>query len=113
MLIADFHIHTTWSDGKLSMPEVIDLFGRAGHDVIAITDHIVNTDSIVGKVTHRFGLTLTAAKFPAYMEEVERERKRAWDQYRMLVLAGCELTQNAITRRNSAHVLAIGIDQFI
>jgi len=113
MLIADFHIHTTWSDGKLSMPEVIDLFGRAGHDVIAITDHIVNTDSIVGKVTHRFGLTLTERTFPAYLEEVERERKRAWDEYRMLVLAGCELTQNAITRRNSAHVLAIGIDHFI
>src|SRR5690349_14020633 len=39
MLLADFHIHTTWSDGKLPMGEVVDLFGRSGHDVIAITDH--------------------------------------------------------------------------
>ena len=56
MLLADFHIHTTWSDGKLSIPQVVDLFGRAGHDVIAITDHVVNTDTWIGKATHRFGL---------------------------------------------------------
>ena len=53
MLVADLHIHTTWSDGRLSIPEVVDLFGRSGHDVIAITDHIVNGDSAIGKVTHR------------------------------------------------------------
>jgi hypothetical protein len=113
MLLADFHIHTTWSDGKLTLPEVIDLFGASGHDVIAITDHIVNTDSLVGKVTHRWQLTLTENNFHEYAAEVERERKRAWDEYRMIVLTGTELTQNAITRRNSAHVLAIGIDRFI
>lgn len=113
MLLGDFHIHTTWSDGALSMPEVIDLFGRSGHDVIAITDHIVNTDSLVGKVTHRWNLTLRPETFVAYQAEVERERKRAWDEYRMIVLTGCELTQNAITRRNSAHVLALGVEEFI
>ncbi len=113
MLLADFHIHTTWSDGTLSIPEVVDLFGRSGHDVIAITDHVVNTDHIVGKVTHRFGLTVTADTFLRYRSEIEREKKRAWDEYRMIVLAGFELTQNAITRRNSAHVLALGVEELI
>lgn len=113
MLLADFHIHTTWSDGKLSMDEVIDLFGRSGHDVIAITDHVVNTDTLVGKVTHRFGPTVTEQNFPAYREELERVRRRALDQYGMVVLAGFELTQNAITRKQSAHVLALGVDEFI
>ncbi len=113
MLLGDFHVHTRWSDGKLSMPEVIDLFGSTGHDVIAITDHVVNNDTLVGKVTHRFGLTVTAANFAAYREELEREKRRAWDRYRMIVIPGFELTQNAITRRNSAHVLALGIDGFI
>lgn len=111
MLLADFHIHTTWSDGKLRIDEVIDLFGRSGHDVIAITDHVVNTDGIVGKITHRFGLTISEGNFAAYRAEIERER--AWDQYRMIVLPGFELTQNAITRKSSAHVLALGVDQFI
>ena len=113
MLLADFHIHTKWSDGKLSMPEVIDLFGESGHDVIAITDHIVNTDSVVGKVTHRFGLSVTYDQFAAYRDELEREKRRAWDAYRMVVIAGAELTQNAITRKNSAHVLALGLDEFV
>ena len=113
MLLADLHIHTTWSDGKLPMREVVDLFGRSGHDVIAITDHVVNSDTLVGRVTHRFGLTITRENFAAYREEVEREARRAWDEYRMIVLCGAELTQNAITRRNSAHVLALGIDEFV
>lgn len=113
MLLADFHIHTTWSDGKLSIAEVVDLFGRSGHDVIAITDHVVNTDTVVGKVAHRFGLTVTAQNFAAYREEIEREKRRALDQYGMVVIAGFELTQNCITRRSSAHVLALGVDEFI
>lgn len=113
VLLADFHVHTKWSDGKLEMGEVIDLFGESGHDAIAITDHIVNVDSLIGKVTHRFGLTVTRANFADYRDEVERERKRAWDRYRMIVLTGAELTQNAYTRRNSAHVLALGIDEFV
>lgn len=113
MLLADFHIHTTWSDGALSLPEVVDLFGNSGHDVIAITDHVVNADTIIGKVTHRFGLTVTPENFFSYREEIEAEKRRAWDEYRMIVLAGFELTQNAVTRKSSAHVLALGIDQFV
>ena len=113
MLLADFHIHTNWSDGKLSMPEVVDLFGRTGHDVIAITDHVVNRDNVIGKVTHRFGLSVTAENFAAYREEIEREARRAWDRYRMIVLPGCELTQNRLRRNDSAHVLALGIDSFV
>lgn len=113
MLLADFHIHTRWSDGLLSMGEVVDLFGRSGHDVIAITDHVVNDDTVIGKVTRRIGLTLTQHSFTEWRDELEMQKRRAWDQYRMLVLAGFELTQNAVTRRNSAHVLALGVDDFI
>lgn len=113
MLLADLHIHTTWSDGKLPMREVVDLFGRSGHDVIAITDHVVNSDTLIGKVTHRFGLSVSRENFAAYRDEIEREARHAWDTYRMIVLSGCELTQNAATRRNSAHVLSLDLDDFI
>jgi len=113
MLLADLHIHSTWSDGKLSIPEVVDLFGRTGHDVIAITDHVVNRDNLIGKFTHGMGLSVTTENFSAYRAEIEREARRAWDQYRMIVLPGCELTQNRVRRKSSAHVLAIGIDEFV
>lgn len=113
MLLADLHVHTRWSDGKLSIGEVVDLFGRSGHDVIAITDHIVNDDSLIGKATHRFGLTVSEKNFADYRAEIESEGRRAWDRYRMLVLPGAELTQNRVRRNESAHVLTLGIDSFI
>lgn len=113
MLLADLHIHTTWSDGKMSVPRVVDLFGRTGHDVIAITDHVVNSDHVVGKITHRFGLTVTAENFARYRDEVAREKERAWREYGMIVLTGFELTQNTLHRNTSAHVLALGVDGFI
>ena len=41
-LLCDFHVHTHWSDGRLSLREVIDLYGRTQKfDVIAVTDHIL------------------------------------------------------------------------
>src|SRR3984893_13516837 len=83
MLVADLHIHTKWSDGRLSIPEVVDLFGRSRHDVIAITDHIVNGDNVIGRVTHRLGLTVTKENFDAYRAEVEAEARRRWDQHGM------------------------------
>lgn len=113
MLLGDFHIHTTWSDGRLSIPEVVDLFGRTGHDVIAITDHVVNSDSLLGKAAHRFGLTVTRDGFDAYRAEIEREARRAWDRYRMVVIAGVELSRNGFTRDTSAHALALGLDSFV
>jgi predicted metal-dependent phosphoesterase TrpH len=113
MLLADFHVHTKWSDGTLSIPGVVDLFGRAGHDVIAITDHVVNTDTLIGKASHRLVRSVTARNFNDYRDEIEREKKRALDQYGMILMAGVELTQNRVTRNNSAHVLALGVDEFI
>ena len=88
MLLADFHVHSTWSDGRLSIPEIVDLFGRSGHDVIAITDHVVNSDSLLGKIAHGCRLSITKDNFDAYRAEIEREARRAWDAYRMVVLAG-------------------------
>ena len=35
-LLCDFHVHTRWSDGKLTVAEVVDLYGATGKfDVIA------------------------------------------------------------------------------
>lgn len=113
MLLADLHVHSTWSDGRLTIPQIVDLFGRSGHDVIAITDHIINTDNLIGKISHRFGLTVTESNFHEYRMEIAREAQRAWDEYRMIVIPGAELTRNHYSRKNSAHVLALGIDNFV
>ena len=50
-LLCDFHVHTRWSDGRLSLREVIDLYGQTGKfDVIAITDHILMKRDILKRV---------------------------------------------------------------
>ncbi len=113
MLLCDFHIHTTYSDGVLPLPKVVDLFGRSGHDVIAITDHIVNRDSGLGKVAHRIGNSLDPESWKRYAEEIDREAERAWSTYGMLVLRGAEMTRNTINRNTSVHVLALGLDEFL
>jgi predicted metal-dependent phosphoesterase TrpH len=38
-LLAELHAHTTWSDGQFSPAGLIDRYGRAGFDVLAITVH--------------------------------------------------------------------------
>jgi hypothetical protein len=113
MLLCDFHIHTTYSDGVLPLPKVVDLFGQSGHDVIAISDHIVNEDSGLGKVAHRIGNSLNAESWKRYAEQIAREGERAWRAYGMLVLPGAEMTRNTINRDTSVHVLALGLDDFL
>jgi len=75
--------------------------------------HCAAASEIRRHITHRFGLTVTAQNFPAYREEIEREKRRALDRYGMVVIAGFELTQNCVRRNQSAHVLALGVDEFI
>ena len=112
MLLCDFHIHTTYSDGVLPLPRVVDIFGQSGHDVIAITDHIVNHDSGLGKIAHRIRHSLNAETFQRYSDEIAREAERAWHAYRMVVLPGAEMTRNTINRHTSVHALALGLDEF-
>jgi predicted metal-dependent phosphoesterase TrpH len=50
-LLCDFHVHTRWSDGQLSIREVVDLYGQTKRfDVIAITDHILMTGDLFARV---------------------------------------------------------------
>lgn len=113
MLLADFHVHTTWSDGKLDLEDVVDLFGQSGHDVIAITDHVVNDDCLLGKLAHRCRLSVTRDTAVRYLDALEEARRRAWDRWGMLLLSGFELTRNSATRDSSAHALALGVRDFI
>jgi len=39
-LNVDFHLHSTWTDGKNTIQEIIDVANKKGLSAIAITDHI-------------------------------------------------------------------------
>jgi PHP family Zn ribbon phosphoesterase len=113
MLLCDFHIHTKYSDGSVELRRTVDLFGQAGFDVIAITDHVVNGDSSLGKLAHRFRLTIKEDNFDEYMSHIKQEAERAWDKYRMLIIPGIEISKNYLSSDNSAHILIIDIKEFI
>ncbi len=113
MLLCDFHIHTTWSDGSLELEETVDIFGQAGFDVIAITDHVVNGDNSIGKVTTALNLSVTGENFDEYLSHIRREAGRAWDKYGMLVIPGVELSKNYLSSERSAHLLLLDLKEFV
>jgi predicted metal-dependent phosphoesterase TrpH len=113
MLLCDFHIHTKYSDGSVELRRTVDLFGQAGFDVIAITDHVVSGNNSFGKLAHRFRFSITEENFDDYMAHVEQEAERAQDKYGMLVIPGVEITKNHLSSDKSAHILILNIKEFI
>jgi predicted metal-dependent phosphoesterase TrpH len=118
-LLFDFHVHTTWSDGRLSIREVVDLYGRTGDfDVIAITDHILMKKDLLGRAARLASLGLktfsvTEDRFGAYMAAIAEEGERARRLYDLLVIPGAEVTQNHIRSRKNSHIVALDIKRWI
>lgn len=113
MLLADFHIHTNFSDGKLSLPEVVDLYGQRGFGAIAITDHLCEQTSLMGRAARYLDCSLNQENFSYYLERIQEEAQRAWSQYRMVVIPGFEITKNSLSSQRSAHLLALGTTSYI
>ena len=112
-LRSDLHIHSSFSDGHLSVAEIVDLYGQKGFDVIAITDHICEKKTIIGKVTRNLNKSLTEETFPLYAEEMRIEKIRALEQYGMNLIFGYEITKNSFINQRSCHVLILGVEEFI
>ena len=118
-LLCDFHVHTTWSDGRLSIREVVDLYGKTGRfDVIAITDHILMKRDLLGRMGRlaSFGLrhySVTEDRFEAYMEDIAAEAERARELYDLLVIPGAEVTQNHLRSKKNSHIVALNIKEHI
>lgn len=118
-LLCDFHVHTTWSDGRLSLRETIDHYGQTGKfDAIAITDHILMTRDMLARAGRlatlgRRRFSVQAVEFDDYLAAIAAEADRAWTQYGMLVIPGAEVTQNNLRSNKNSHIVALGIRQFI
>jgi UDP-N-acetylglucosamine:LPS N-acetylglucosamine transferase len=107
--LCDFHIHTNYSDGRLTLPEVIDFYGRRGFDCINITDHIADPKRLIGKFSELLNFTIAADQLDEYFDMLERERRRAWRKYEMLVMTGLEFNKEGLTKKTSGHLLAIDL----
>ena len=118
-LLCDFHVHTQWSDGRLTVAEVVDLYGQTGKfDVIAITDHILMKKDVLARAGRiatlgRRAYGVRQEHFDAYVEDIRKEARRAMKQYGMLVIPGAEVTQNRLRGRKNSHIIALDIKEYI
>ena len=104
MLLCELHAHTTWSDGALTLTELVDLYGMHGFDVLCVTDHLLRSDDR--------SLRLRPGTYPHYLKTIERESRRAREQYDLLMIPGAELTHSARDPDEAGHALAVGLRSF-
>lgn len=109
----DLHIHSQFSDGRLTVAEVVDFYGRKGFGAIAVTDHLCEQENLIGRFSHQFNYSLSKETFGRYMDELRSQAERAREQYGMLLIPGYEITKNSFFNHRSAHILVLGTDQFI
>ncbi len=107
--LCDFHIHTNYSDGRLTLPEVIDFYGRRGFDCICITDHVADPRRLIGRFSELLNFTIGWDQIEEYFDMLERERRRAWRKYDMLVMTGLEFNKEGLRKKTSGHLLAIDL----
>ena len=109
-LLCELHAHTTWSDGALGLPELVDLYGRSGFDVLAVTDHTVRTDEDGDEGGPRH---VHAGNHAAYLDAIRAEADRARAEYGLLLLPGLELTYDDVDPALGAHAVAVGLEHFV
>jgi UDP-N-acetylglucosamine:LPS N-acetylglucosamine transferase len=110
-LLCDFHIHTNYSDGRLTVPEVVDFYGTRGFDCICITDHWTDPRRLIGKFSRLTPFTLSYDQVEEYFAVIAREARRARRRYGMLVLPGLEFNKDGPTSKSSAHLLGVDLTE--
>ncbi len=111
--LIDLHIHSNFSDGKLSVAEIVELYGRRGFSAIAVTDHLADSNTLTGMVANKLKLSLTRKNMDQYLEVLQVESRRALEKYNMLLLPGVEVTLNSWSKKNGAHIVFLNVDQYL
>ncbi len=102
-LLCELHAHTTWSDGSLTLTELVDLYGMHGFDVLCVTDHVMPQGRPY----------LTEGGYSRYIDAIEREARRAREQYDLLLVPGLELTFPSDDPDDAVHALALGTRSWV
>ena len=105
-LLCELHSHTTWSDGELSLDEIVELYGARGFDVLCITDHVVRA---ADQTPH----AVDARTHAAYLDAIDAMAERAQRDHGLLVIPGLELTYSDMEPDLAVHALAVGLRRFV
>jgi len=110
-LLCDFHTHTTFSDGKLTIQELVDFYGQRRFDCLCVTDHVAEQSSLVGRIANMSGLTMPWNRIEEYFDTISREKQRAWAKYGMVLMGGLEFNKDGLSKYSSAHLLALDLQK--
>src|SRR5689334_23171188 len=105
-LLCELHAHSRWSDGELSIAELVDLHGRAGFDVLCVTDHVVRSNDPWREIDGARVRSIDESRWEPHLADVEREGRRALAMYGLVVVPGLELTFNDVESVKAAHAVA-------
>ena len=108
-LLCELHAHSTWSDGALTIPELVDLYGSSGFDVLCVTDHANRSDDPWLTPRERRLLGVNERSLAAYLAQIDCEAERAREQYGLLLMPGVELSYNDVDPLLAAHAVAVGL----
>ncbi|CAF0692502.1 MGDG synthase family glycosyltransferase [Candidatus Methylacidithermus pantelleriae] len=109
VLLCDFHAHTTFSDGSLTLRELVDFYGSRGFDCLCVTDHLVDPKVLLGRLCRLTGLVLVPSQLPQYFAAIEEEKRRAWTEYGLILFAGIEFNKDSLAAKSSAHLLGVDV----
>jgi hypothetical protein len=114
-LLSELHAHSTWSDGALGVREIVDLYGRAGFDVLCVTDHALREDDpwLTAESANGTPRHVHAGNHAAYLAAIDVEAERARALYGLLVVPGLEVTLNHEDPALAAHAVAVGLRDFV
>jgi len=106
-LTTDLHIHTSFSDGTVPIEEVVRLYGEAGLDVIAITDHLFDTTHPKSRELYTEGKSIKDPE--GYFKKIEEVAQWAWERWNLLVIPGLEVCNI----NDDYHILAIDLKKAV
>jgi histidinol phosphatase-like PHP family hydrolase len=69
LLLCELHAHTTWSDGHLTLQQLVDLYGESDLDVLCVTDHSV-------RLADPMPAAVDSSTWPGYLSAVRAEAAR-------------------------------------
>ena len=111
-LLCELHAHSRWSDGVLDLPELVDLYGSSGFDVLVVSDHVIRSDD-PWPLQNPDGSWVSEERYSAYLAAIQTEAERARSAYDLLVVPGLELTYNDPDPDLAGHAVAVGLRSFV